>query len=125
MILGIGIDIIDIPRVKRIAEEYGPDFIAKLFSEGEIAYCNSKKTPEINFAARFAAKEALLKALGTGMRAGIDWKDIEVVSDEMGNPSISLTGRAKQLADERGVAAIHLSLSHTADYAAAVVVLEN
>ena len=125
MILGIGIDIIDIPRVKRIAEEYGADFIARLFSEREIAYCKSKKNSEINFAARFAAKEALLKALGTGLRSGIDWKDIEVVRDDYGKPELVLIGKAKKLTDEKGVGIMHLSLSHTAEYAAAVVVLED
>jgi holo-[acyl-carrier protein] synthase len=125
MILGIGIDIIDIPRVKRIAEEYGDDFVLKLFSEIEIAYCRSKKNPEINFAARFAAKEAFLKALGSGLRGGIDWKDIQVINDDLGKPFIFPSGRAERAANKIGVAVTHLSISHTADYAAAVVVLED
>ncbi len=125
MIIGIGIDIIDIPRVKKIAEEFGEDFVSKIFADNEIAYCKAKKTPEINLAARFAAKEAFLKALGTGLRGGIDWKDIQIVNDDLGNPFICLEGNAKKLAAKRGIVTTHLSISHTSEYATAMVVLED
>lgn len=124
MIIGIGIDIIDNERVKKIAEEYGDDLLSRLFTEREIEYCNAKKSPEINFGARFAAKEALLKALGTGLRGEIHWKEIEVIHDSMGKPSIKLDGTAAKSADELGVRRANLSLSHTKDYAVAVVILE-
>lgn len=125
MILGVGIDIIDIPRVKSIVEEYGDGFFSKLFTQNEIEYCNSKKNPEINFGARFAAKEALLKALGTGLRGEIQWKEIEVIHDNMGKPTINLNGHAADSAHELGVARVNLSLSHTKKYAVAVVILED
>ncbi len=124
MILGVGIDIIDISRVKNIAEEYGDDFISKLFTQNEIEYCESKNCPEINFGARFAAKEAFLKALGTGLRGEIHWKDIEIIHNSMGKPTINLNGHAADSADELGVARVSLSLSHTKEYAVAVVILE-
>ena len=124
MIYGIGIDIVDVPRVKRIAEEFGDSLFERLFTESEKAYCLSKKNPEINFAARFAAKEAFLKALASGLRGGIEWKEIEVVRDKMGKPGLKLRGKAAEVAEGLGVTRAHLSLSHTADYAAAVVVLE-
>ncbi|HHS49817.1 MAG TPA: holo-ACP synthase [candidate division Zixibacteria bacterium] len=124
MILGIGIDIIDIPRVERIAGEYGEDIITRVFTEDEIAYCQSKKNSAINFAGRFAAKEAFLKALGTGLRGGIEWRDISVVCDELGKPSIALSGKTKETADAREVKKVHVSISHTAENATAVVILE-
>ncbi|MCK5833122.1 holo-ACP synthase [bacterium] len=124
MILGIGIDIIDIPRIERITEEYGEDIINRIFAKNEIVYCNSKKNPAINYAGRFAAKEAFLKAIGTGLRGGIKWKDISVVKDEFGRPFLSLSNKAKEAADKLGVNKIHVSLSHTAGNAIAMVVLE-
>lgn len=124
MILGLGIDIIDTPRVKKIADEYGEDFIVKIFTDSEIDYCRSKNNPEINFGARFAAKEALLKALGTGLRGDINWKDIEIMNDSLGKPSIKLNGKAAESSNKLGVTRVTVSLSHTKDYAVAVVILE-
>jgi len=124
MIIGIGIDIIDIDRVKRIADEYGDDMITRIFTEDEIEYCKSKANHEINFAGRFAAKEAFLKALGSGLRSGINWSDIEILRDEFGKPVLFLSGTAKKHTEKLRVVGAHLSISHTAEYAVAVVVLE-
>ncbi len=124
MILGLGIDIVDIHRVKRIAGEYGDDLLRRVFTEREAEYCRAKKNPEINLAARFAAKEAFLKALGTGLRGKIEWREIEVVNDHLGKPSFELYGAAREALSAKGAAYVHLSITHTADYAAAVVVVE-
>lgn len=125
MIAGVGIDIIETARVRRMMDEFGDRFLSKLFTDDEIDYCRGKNRPEINLAARFAAKEAALKALGTGLSGGIGWKDISTRVAENGNPELRLRGVARRVADELGVTEMHLSISHTGSAAAAVVVFEN
>ena len=120
MKLTTGVDIIEIPRVRQVLERYGERFLERVYTSGEIAYCRGRPP---NLAARFAAKEATMKALGTGVR-GVGWKDIEVVRQESGAPSIRLHGRAERRAERLGVREISLSLSHSEDYAVAFVVIQ-
>jgi len=124
MIVGIGIDIIEIPRVKELHREYGDSLVEKIFTEGEIAYCRNKAFPERSFAARFSAKEAFLKALGHGLTGGIGWKDIEVSKNENGKPEIILSGKAQEAVAKYGDVKINLSVSHTDSFASAIVVIE-
>ena len=114
-----GVDIIEIHRVGRVAERYGPRFFRRIYTDGELAYCRGR-APQL--ASRFAAKEATMKALGTGNR-GVGWKDIEVVRHESGAPSIKLHGRAERRAQRLGVQEVALSLSHSREYAVAFVVV--
>lgn len=122
-ILGIGIDIIRIERIRRLRQRY-PRFAQKVFTESEISYCTAKADPDINFSARFAAKEALVKALGRGIGRGISWKNIEVFNDTNGRPSISLKGKIDGSIDIKKIKDIHLSISHDQDYALAFCLLE-
>jgi holo-[acyl-carrier protein] synthase len=123
MIKGIGVDIIDIPRIKRMIEKNNR-FTEKVFSASEIAYCRSKYRQEVHFAARFAAKEAYFKALGTGWRYGMRWQDISVENDELGKPEIKLSGIARDYFEENQFQHVHLSISHAQSYAVAFVVVE-
>ena len=118
--LTTGVDIIEIPRVRLVLARYGQRFLERIFTDGEIAYCRGRAP---NLAARFAAKEATMKALGTGVR-GVGWKDIEVARRESGAPHILLHGRAEKRAQRLGVEEISLSLSHSQEYAVAFVVAE-
>lgn len=124
MISGIGIDIIEVARIEKQLGRVQERFLRRLFTDREIAYCNRKRFQALHFAARFAAKEACLKAMGTGLSAGISWKDVEILNDEAGKPSVRLGGRAKALAEERGFRVVHVSMTHVKDIAAAVVVIE-
>tara|TARA_B100000315_G_scaffold158985_1_gene147532 strand:- start:710 stop:1084 length:375 start_codon:yes stop_codon:yes gene_type:complete len=117
--LATGVDIIEIPRVGQVLERYGQRFLDRVFTPQEIAYCRGRPP---NLAARFAAKEATMKALGTGVR-GVGWKDIEVVRHESGAPAVKLHGRAERRAQRLGVQEIALSLSHSREYAVAFVVV--
>jgi len=123
MVYGIGIDMIEVMRIEKQVSA-GPRFIERIFTPHEIGYCEKKKNKAQNFAARFAAKEAFLKALGTGWRKGIAFKEIEVVNDELGKPEIVLYGKAKQMAEERKIIRIQLSLTHLKEMASAIVTLE-
>lgn len=123
-ILGIGIDAIEIARIDKLISPKGEGFSLRVFTEAEIAYCENKKNRAQNYAARFAAKEAFMKALGTGKQLGISWREIEVFNDTLGKPGIRLSGRALKIAQEKGVVAIHLSLTHLKEIAIAVVILE-
>ena len=118
--LSSGVDIIEISRVRRVLESYGQRFLDRVYTSGEIAYCRGRAA---NLAARFAAKEATMKALGTGVR-GVGWKDIEVVRQESGAPAIELHGRGESRAQRLGVLQIALSISHSREYAVAVVVAQ-
>lgn len=118
--LTTGVDIIEISRVRGVLERYRQRFLERVYTPGEINYCRGRAP---NLAARFAAKEATMKALGTGVR-GVGWKDIEVVRQESGAPSIRLQGRAKARAQRLGVREISLSLSHSREYAVAFVVIQ-
>lgn len=113
-----GVDIIEIPRVKRVAEQYGDRFLNRIYTEGEIAYCRGRAH---QLASRFAAKEAVMKLLGTGTR-GVSWKDIEVVRGRGQAPHIKLHGTATKRAERIGLTDIALSLSHSDEYAVASVV---
>lgn len=115
-----GVDIIEISRVHRVLERYGQRFLDRVFTSAEIEYCRGRAP---NLAARFAAKEATMKALGTGVR-GVGWKDIEVVRGKSGAPSIKLRGRAEQRSYSFGVRETSLSISHSNEYAVAFVVIE-
>lgn len=125
MIVGLGTDLAEISRVARSIERFGERFLARIFTPGEIAYCHSKKNFAESFAARFAAKEAGAKALGTGISQGVSWREFEVQRAPSGKPSLTLHGRAAQLAGELGVTSITLSLTHSRDTAMAVVILES
>ena len=120
MSLTTGVDIIEIARIGRVVERYGQRFLRRIYTPGEIEYCRERPP---NLAARFAAKEATMKALGTGVR-GVAWKDIEVVRHSSGAPSIALHGRALARAQRLGVQEISLSLSHSREYAVAFVVAQ-
>jgi len=126
MIIGVGVDLIEVPRVAAALSNprTGARFEAKVFTPGEIAYCRRRRSAMESFAARFAAKEAVMKALGRGyLGGGIGWRQIEVVR-ERGRPTLLLSGRAKRQADELGVRRLHLSITHTNSFAAAYVIAE-
>ncbi len=123
-IAGLGVDLSRASRFRRFLEGGELGVIDRVFTSGEKAYCLPKRDPAPHLAARFAVKEAFLKALGLGLRDGIAWQDMEVVRDALGKPSLLLTGRAAAICAERGVTAIHLSYSHEGDYAYATVILE-
>lgn len=124
MIHGVGTDLVEVARLERAAERHGGRLLARVFTPSEIEYCQSQSRPFESFAARFAAKEAFLKAVGTDVRDGISWQDMEVRRDGRGPPELVLHGRALELTRSLGVAQVLVSLSHTADYATAMVVLE-
>lgn len=120
-----GVDIIEIHRIKHSLETLGQAFKDRIFTEREISYCEKRKeTKYKSYAARFAAKEAVSKALGTGISEGIKWKEIEVVNDEKGKPDICLSGRAKERLAELGGTSISISLAHCEDYAVAYAVIQ-
>jgi holo-[acyl-carrier protein] synthase len=123
-VAGMGVDLVRIGRFRRFLEESRLKILDRVFTEGEKAYALAKRDPAPHLAARFAAKEAFLKALGLGLREGISWQDIEVVRDSLGKPSLSLTGRAAEISCRRNLLGTHLSYSHDGDYAVATVILE-
>ncbi len=123
-VLGIGVDIVETTRIEHSLERFGERFLHRVFTAGEIEYCQSMKYPARHFAARFAAKEAVSKAFGTGIGKSMGWKDIDVHREGSGQPFVVLEGGAKQLAAERGVSAVWISLSHTDHNAAAMAVIE-
>lgn len=125
MIVGTGVDLAEVPRVRHLVERYGRRFIERVYTPSEIAYVERKANRFERFAARFAAKEAGAKALGTGISRGVTWLEIEVVRDPGGRPVLKFHGRAQQRAARLGVAHIALSITHTADLAMASVVLES
>jgi holo-[acyl-carrier protein] synthase len=121
MIRGVGVDIIEIDRIRRSTAEFGPRFLEKIFTPGEIAYCSAKSNPHQHYAARFAAKEALSKALATGWAGEFRWHHVEVTNLPSGAPRIRLTG---PLRSKIGQAQLHVSLSHSDSHVVAVVVIE-
>jgi holo-[acyl-carrier protein] synthase len=123
-VLGVGIDLVENARIQHSLERFGERFLHRVFTEGEIAYCQSMKFPERHFAARFAAKEAVSKAFGTGIGKAMGWREIDVQRKETGEPFVILSGKAKELAEQRNVSSVWISLSHTDHYAAATIVIE-
>jgi holo-[acyl-carrier protein] synthase len=124
MILGVGTDIIEVARIQASFERFGQRFLDRILLENEIRYCLSHKVPGPFLAARFAAKEAVSKAFGTGIGAQLSWHDIEVVRKESGEPTITLHGKGKELLLARKGRVVLVSLSHTQFYASATAVLD-
>jgi holo-[acyl-carrier protein] synthase len=125
MVLGIGSDLAEVKRIRRSIEQYGSRFLQRIYTDAEQAYASRKANAAERFAARFAAKEAGMKALGTGWRRGVTWKDFEVTNEPSGRPTLRLSGVALQIADKLGAKRISISITHTAEIAFAVVVLED
>src|SRR5271169_4795318 len=124
MIVGTGIDIAEVPRIAASIARFGERFLNRVFTEEEIRYCDSKANRAERYAARFAAKEAAMKALGTGWNHGVRWRDVEVSRQPGGRPTIAFHGKAAEFAAKLGTVHIALSLSHTEEYAIAQVILE-
>jgi holo-[acyl-carrier protein] synthase len=125
MIVGTGIDLAEVPRIAAAIDRFGDRFLHRIFTEAEIRYCDSKANRAERYAARFAAKEAGLKAIGTGWRRGVSWTDVEVGREPGGRPTILFHGKAAEFAAKLGVKHAALSLTHTKDTAMAQVILEN
>ena len=125
MIIGSGIDLVEIGRIRRSIDRYGSRFLNRVYTKAEQAYCLRKRNAAESFAARFAAKEAGAKALGTGISYGVNWLEFEVVREPSGRPSLRFHGRAEQIAKRMGFSTVALSLTHTAELASASVVLES
>lgn len=125
MIVGIGADIAEIDRVEEAITRFGAAFIERVFTETEARYCERHKAKFERYAARFAAKEAAMKALGTGWKRGMRWRDIEVRNEPSGKPGIHLTGAAAEHAERLGARHFHLSITHSGNVAFAQVILED
>src|ERR1017187_765909 len=125
MIVGSGIDMVEIGRIQQSVDRYGQRFLDRIYTGGEQAYCLRKRKSAESLAARFAAKEAGAKALGTGISYGVNWLEFEVVREPGGRPTLRFHGRAAQIAARLGVVRAALSITHTADLAMASVVLED
>jgi holo-[acyl-carrier protein] synthase len=120
---GIGIDLVKIPRMRDVIERWQDRFLHRVFTEGEIAYCRARRDPVPHFAARFAAKEAALKALGTGLRFGIRWRELEVRRERGEAPTLMLSGRCREIGLARGGRRVLLALTHDGEYAMAQAML--
>ena len=125
MIVGTGIDITEVPRIAETIERHGERFLHRVFTDGEIAYCDSKANRVERYVARFAAKEAAMKALGAGWNRGVRWRDVEVCREPGGRPTIQFHGKGAEFYARLGAKHVALSLSHTAQQAVAQVILEN
>jgi holo-[acyl-carrier protein] synthase len=125
MIVGLGLDIAEVDRIEAAIMRHGAPFIKRLFTPAEAAYCESHKNRYERYAARFAAKEATMKALGTGWRRGVRWRDIEVAREPSGKPTIRLEGVAREFADRLGVKHISLTITHSGNLALAQVIFES
>ena len=124
-VLGVGVDLVENQRIEHSLERFGERFLRRVFTQGEIDYCNSMKFPARHFAARFAAKEAVSKAFGTGIGRAMGWRDIDVQRKESGEPFVVLQGGARELAEARGVSEVWISLSHTDTHAVATIVIQS
>ncbi len=124
MILGTGVDLVEVERISSAIERHGERFVGRIFTEAEAQYCRRCAIPEQRFATRFAAKEAVLKALGVGWQKGVSYREVEVSNDELGAPAVTLTGRALEISRSRGIRRIHVSLTHHRDFAIAHAVAE-
>jgi holo-[acyl-carrier protein] synthase len=121
-IVAHGIDLVDCPRIEEMLKRHGQRFVNRIFTASEQTYAQSNKDPVEKFAGRFAAKEAILKLMGTGWRGKIAWTDIEVVNNNSGQPEVTLSGEVKKIADKLGITHISVSITHTANFAIASAV---
>ncbi len=124
MIVGIGVDVVHIPRIRSAIERWQERFLERVFTPDEVAYARRRRDPAEHLAARFAAKEATLKALGTGLSMGVRWREVEVRRARGEGPRIALSGRLAEIGASRGVRVFHVSLTHDGDYAMAQVLAE-
>ena len=122
--IGIGVDVVQNNRIRESLEKFGDRFISRIYTEGEQEYCNKCVDRAIHYAARFAAKEAAFKALGTGWAAGVRWRDVEIVRTSSGRPELRLHGVAQERAQSMGVARTHVSLTHDQLVSVATVVFD-
>lgn len=125
MVLGIGTDLVEVSRIGESVRRFGERFLNRIYTEGERNYAFSKANSTERLAARFGAKEAGMKAIGTGWNRGVKWKDFEVINERSGRPTLQLSGMARQVADYLGVKRISISLTHTRETAFAIVILED
>jgi len=125
MIVGVGVDLVETPRIGAALERHGERFSRRVYTAGERAYCDRFKNRAERYAARFAAKEAAFKALGTGWREGVRWRDVEVTHQRSGKPVLLLRGRAGKIARQLGVTRTAVSLSHANGYVVAQVIFES
>jgi holo-[acyl-carrier protein] synthase len=124
MIYGIGIDLVENDRIEKIIQKWGDKFLSRVFSNREIEYCGRHAQAVIHYSARFAVKESFLKAIGTGLGRGVKLLEIEVVNEESGKPTLMLSGGAREYLKNAGVEKVHLSITHTKNYASAMILLE-
>ena len=122
MIVGLGTDIVEVERVAKMIADHGDHFLERVFTSGEIAHCSGRRESAPHYAGRWAAKEAVMKVLGTGFTQEVGWTDIEVVTQPSGQPVIALHGTTRQVADRLGIANVLVSLSHTKHYATATAI---
>ena len=125
MIVGLGLDIAEIDRIEAAITRHGAPILERLYTPAEVAYCESHRNKFERYAGRFAAKEAVMKALGTGWRRGVRWRDIEIIRKPSGKPSLALKGAAKRIADGLGVKNISVTITHSGNLALAEVIFEN
>jgi holo-[acyl-carrier protein] synthase len=123
-ILGIGTDIVECLRIAQMIERHGELFIARVYTDAEIEYCRERKAATQHYAGRWAAKEAVLKALGTGWRRGISWRDIEITNDGRGAPTVTLHGGAEEVRQRNGIERMHVTISHCRCHAVAYAIAE-
>jgi holo-[acyl-carrier protein] synthase len=124
-IIGTGIDIVECLRIAQMIERHGELFITRVYTDHEIEYCSARKAATQHYAGRWAAKEAVLKALGTGWRRGISWRDIEIRNDDKGAPTVKLRGGARDVQTAAHIGRMHISISHCRNFAVAYVVAES
>ena len=124
MIVGMGIDVAEVKRIQQVVETQGERFVKRVYTQAEAAYCEQFKSKYERYAGRFAAKEAAMKALGTGWSRGVRWVDVEVVRQRGGRPTLELHGEARKIADSLGVKNIAISITHTSEQAFAQVIFE-
>ena len=121
-IIAHGIDLVDFPRIKHMAQRHGERFLNRIFTDRELQYAEANKNYTEKLAGRFAAKEAILKLIGTGWRGKIAWTDIEITNDDLGRPKVAISGEVKKIAEEMNCEQITISITHTADFAIASAV---
>jgi holo-[acyl-carrier protein] synthase len=125
VIVGLGLDIAEIDRIEAAIARHGAPFLERLYTPREVSYCEKHRNKFERYAGRFAAKEAAMKALGTGWRHGVRWRDIEVVREPSGKPTLHLEGVAREFADRMGVKSISITITHSGNFALAQVIFES